>query len=233
MSTFNKKDFGNNIRKFRKIKGFNQEDLAKAINKDRTLISKYESGDSLPSADDISKICDALEISEVDLFGARNKIKNEENIFNPFKSNQLYMYFNAYDYRTKKYKRNKYKLLITNRPDFIKVDFLDIDDDKIYLSGYMLSDNMCSFIIFENNKEFNRRLEVSEIIIDIDSGVDGLMLGTYMGTNSQYIPSIRKCYFSQKEVKFTDEMFEKLKTTDEEIEKLKETNALYLDIFNN
>ena len=43
----------------------------------------------------------------------------------------------------------------------------------------------------------------------------------------------RKCYFSQKDVEFTDEMLENLKPSGSDMYMLKESNALYLDIFNN
>lgn len=233
MAQFNKKDFGENIRKNRLAKGLSQGNLADSLGKNVSTISRFERGELLPDAESISKICDILEISEIDLFGSRNKIKNTGNIKNPFKGNVLYMYFNAYDYRTKEFKKKKYKLELTNRPDLIRVDFIDLYDNKIYLSGYMLSDDSVVFIVFENYKANNRRLEISEIIINIDSGIDGLMLGTFQGTNSQYIPSIRKCYFSQAKVEFTKEMYDKLKITDREMKLLKEQNTLYLDIFNN
>ena len=71
-----------------------------------------------------------------------------------------------------------------------------------------------------------------EMIININDRESDLMLGAYLGTNSQYEPSIRKCYFSKKDIEFTDEMLEDLKPRDYEIKKLEETYALYLDIFN-
>ena len=71
---------------------------------------------------------------------------------------------------------------------------IDLIDNKIYTSGYMLSDNNVCFIILENYKPNNARLEV-EIIINVCNGVDDLMMGSYLGTDRQYRPSIRKCYF--------------------------------------
>lgn len=87
--------------------------------------------------------------------------------------------------------------------------------------------------ILENYKPNNARLEVAEIIINVCNGVDDLMMGSYLGTDRQYRPSIRKCYFSKKDIEFTDEMFENLRITEKENHTLKEENALYLEIFNN
>ena len=113
------------------------------------------------------------------------------------------------------------------------VDFYIPDDNKIYLRGYMQSDKTVSFIALENYEPNNARLEHALIEINIVNGVNDLMLGTYVGNNAQYIPSIRKCYFSQKDVEFTDEMLENLKPSVSDIQMLKESNAIYLDIFNN
>lgn len=56
------------------------------------------------------------------------------------------------------------------------------------------------------------------------------MLGTFHCTNGQYIPSIRKCIVSKKDIEFTNELLEKLKITDIEKENLNKTDILYLDI---
>ena len=58
------------------------------------------------------------------------------------------------------------------------------------------------------------------------------LLGGYFGTNAKCEPSLRKCYFSKKDMKFTKEMFEQLKLNENEKEILEKQNALYLDIFN-
>ena len=58
------------------------------------------------------------------------------------------------------------------------------------------------------------------------------MLDGYFGTNAKCEPSLRKCYFSKKNVDFTDEMFEQLKLNENEQEILNNQSALYLDIFN-
>ena len=68
--------------------------------------------------------------------------------------------------------------------------------------------------------------------INICNGTEGLMLGGYFGTNAKCEPSLRKCYFSKKNVDFTNEMFEQLKLNENEQEILNNQSALYLDIFN-
>ena len=84
----------------------------------------------------------------------------------------------------------------------------------------------------ENYKPTSARVDVAVLEINICGGTDGLMLGGYFGTNAKCEPSLRKCYFSKKNVEFTEEMIEKLKLNENEQEILNKQNALYLDIFN-
>ena len=233
MSNFDSKLFGQNLKKYRKLKELSQENIATLLGKTKATISKYENGDLIMTADNISKVCEELGIYTSDLFEQEYKNINKENSNNPFKSNKLYVYFYAYDYRTKKFGKGKYILDIIERPDFVRVDYYIPGDNKIYLRGYMHADKSVAFISLENYEPNNARLDHALIEINIVNGVNDLMMGTLVGTNSQYIPSIRKCYFSQKDVEFTDEMLEKLKPAENDIKMLNDTNALYLDIFNN
>lgn len=84
----------------------------------------------------------------------------------------------------------------------------------------------------ENYKPTNTRIDVPVLEINISNGTDRLMFGGYFGTNARCEPSLRKCYFSKKNIDFTKEMLEQLKLNDNEREILDKQNALYLDIFN-
>ena len=84
----------------------------------------------------------------------------------------------------------------------------------------------------ENYKPTSSRVDVAVLEINICNGTDNLMLGGYFRTNAKCEPSLRKCYFSKKNVEFTEEMFEQLKLNENERETLNKQNALYLDIFN-
>ena len=194
---------------------------------------RYENGDLIMTADDIAKVCDELGIYSSDLFEQEYKNINKDNSNNPFKSKKLYVYFYAYNYRTRKYGKCKYVLDTIERPDFIRVDYSVYGENKTYMRGYMHADKSVAFISLENYEPNSARLDHAIIEINIANGVNELMLGTLTGTNAQYVPSIRKCYFSQKDVEFTDEMLEELKPTEQDLKMLNETNALYLDIFNN
>lgn len=230
MPSFDKKDFGENIRKFRRIKGLSQENLAMVLNKTSATIARYENGEITPNAEQIHLICNELDIYEYELFNSTKKITNIENSINPFNTDMLYIYYIAYYPKSKKYDKGKFRLKLIQKPDLCKVDFMDYKKDFIYLTGYLQADNHIAVFVFENYKENNLRFELSHIIVNIARGTNKLMLGTFHCTNGQYIPSIRKCIVSKKDIEFTDELLEKLKITDIEKENLTKTDILYLDI---
>lgn len=230
MTSFNKKEFGANIRKFRRAKGLSQENLAYILNKTPATIARYENGEITPNAELIHLICNELGIYEYELFNSTDKITNIENNVNPFNTNILYLYYIAYYSRSKKYDKAKFRLKLTSKPDLCKVDFMDYKNNYIYLSGYLQADNHIAVFVFENYKENNLRFELSHIILNIAKGTDKLMIGTFHCTNGQYVPSIRKCVVSKKDIEFTDEVQQKLKITDIEKESLNQNDILYLDI---
>lgn len=230
MPSFDKKEFGENIRKFRRIKGLSQENLAMVLNKTSATIARYENGEITPNAEQIHLICNELGIYEYELFNSTRKMTNIENSINPFNTDMLYIYYIAYYPKSKKYDKGKFRLKLIQKPDLCKVDFMDYKKDFIYLTGYLQADNHIAVFVFENYKENNLRFELSHIIVNIARGTNKLMLGTFHCTNGQYIPSIRKCIVSKKDIEFTDELLEKLRITDIEKENLNKTDILYLDI---
>lgn len=72
-----KKAFGQNVQKYRKYRKFTQEKLAELIGVDVTSISSIETGKYFPSADNLSKIVDVLQIQFGDLFEFESLSSNE------------------------------------------------------------------------------------------------------------------------------------------------------------
>lgn len=233
MSEFDSKDFGERIRNYRTQKSLSQENLATAIGKNKGTISRYESGEILPDAKEISIICEELGIYEADLYAnGTNRTMQHNKSKNPFNTDKLYVYFNAYNYKTKKFAPDKYILELKQKQNICKVKFVDYHDKRIYSEGYLICNDEIVFAVMENYKPTSSRVDVAVLEINICNGIDGLMLGGYFGTNAKCEPSLRKCYFSKKNVDFTKEMIEELKLNDNEQEILENQNALYLDIFN-
>lgn len=55
--------FAENFKKARKSAGLSQQQIADALGLDRTAITHYEMGDSMPNARNLKKICELTNIS--------------------------------------------------------------------------------------------------------------------------------------------------------------------------
>ena len=235
MPKFDSKDFGERIKNYRIQKGLSQENLAYSLNKSKATISRYEKGEILPNAKDISLICEVLGIYEAELYQSNENIgtMQQDKSKNPFGTNKLYVYFNAYNFRTKKFAPDKYILELEQKQDICRTRFVDFHDGRIYSEGYLIRNDEIVFSVMENYKPTSSKIDVCVIEINICNGIEGLMLGGYFGINTKSEPSLRKCYFSKKNIDFTNEMIENLKLNEYEKEILNKQNALYLDIFSN
>ena len=126
MSKFDSKEFGRRLKNYRIQKGLSQENMAMSLNKSKATISRYESGEILPDVRDVSIICKELGIYEADLYGNNvNRTMQQDKSRNPFNTDKLYIYFNAYDFRTKRFKPDKYILELEQKQDICKAKFVD------------------------------------------------------------------------------------------------------------
>jgi len=233
MPEFDNKDFGERLKNYRIQKGLSQENIAQVLGKNKATVSRYEKGELLPNVAELSIICKELGIYEAELFGNEvNRTMQNNKSKNPFGTDKLYVYFNAYNFRTKRFAPDKYILELEQKQNICKAKFVDYHDKRIYSEGYLICNDEIAFAVMENYRPTSARIDVPVIEINICNGMDGLMLGGYFGTNAKCEPSLRKCYFSKKDVDFTKEMLEQLKLNDNEREILDKQNALYLDIFN-
>lgn len=72
-------NIGDNIKKYRKIKGYRIIDLADKVNVSKQAISLYERGEREPKLSMLSSIAKALDIEVVDLLGVTNiSIRNSK-----------------------------------------------------------------------------------------------------------------------------------------------------------
>ena len=232
MAEFNKSEFGERLKKFRKIKGLSQDNLAMTIGKNASTIARFESGELIPNAEQIFLLCRELEINESELFTLNNKFINKAENKNPFETNTLYIYYNGYYPSSKKFDKCKFKINIVKKSNYCELEFVDYKTDKIYMTGYIETDNFMAFLHFNNYKPTSPRLECNQIDINIANGTNRLMKGILFCTNGKYEPSSRKCFISKNDLEFTDEMLKDLKITNTEFEKMKEVNICYLDIEN-
>ena len=73
-----KKCFGQNVQKYRKHRNLTQERLAELVGVDVTSISAFETGKYFPSADNLSRIVEVLQVQFSDLFEFDSLRSNDE-----------------------------------------------------------------------------------------------------------------------------------------------------------
>ena len=112
MGHFNKEEFGERLKVFRKAKGYSLDYVGLKIKKNATTVGRYENAEIMPDAETISLLCEVLGISEYELFKSDEKINNKENSKNPFNTNRLYLYYNAYYAKSDRYDKGKFVLNI-------------------------------------------------------------------------------------------------------------------------
>ena len=232
MGRFNRKEFGERLKEFRKAKGYSLENIANALNKTSATVSRYETGDILPDLETLSLICNELGINESDLFNNDVQLNNIENSKNPFGVKTLYLYYKTYSQITHKFGRGKFKLNIIEKNNCCEVEFVDYKTNKIYMKGHIVADGNIAVFILENYKPNSPRLEVTEIILNISDCMDRLMFGSLHCTNGKYIPNVRKCIISKLDLEHDDKMAELLKLSDDEKKTLIEEDVLYINVDN-
>jgi len=71
---------------------------------------------------------------EADLYGNNvNRTMQQDKSRNPFNTDKLYIYFNAYDFRTKRFKPDKYILELEQKQDICKAKFVDHHDKRVVI----------------------------------------------------------------------------------------------------
>ncbi len=230
MKQFNKIEFGNKLRFARLKKEVSLEYVGRKIGKSSTTVGRYERGEVIPNAQTISKLCEVLDIYNGDLYkNDVSDIVNIENSKNPFKTNKLYLYYQGF---VGKKKLGKFKFLIELKEtkDFVEVRISDYKTKKTILIGSMLADNYIATIRTENFKANYPRLETNQIILNISGGTENIVIGMMLCTNGEYVPNIKKCLVSKKDLIFTDEMLNMLLLTDEEKDGILKNNIWQADI---
>lgn len=112
-----------NIKKYRKEKGFSQETLAQELNVVRQTISKWEKGISVPDAEMLSKISEVLDVSVMTLLGG-NEETVPEKTDNSEIANQLYILNNQFAKELYRRRKNRRIILIVLLVLFLILPFL-------------------------------------------------------------------------------------------------------------
>ena len=155
MPEFDRKEFGRRLQAFRKQIGRSQENLGRVIKKSATTIGRFEKGTLLPNAEEIYLLCNELGIEEYQLFNSFNKVISKKESINPFNTNTLYVYYIGYYPTLNKYDKCKFVINLIEKSDYCKIELADCRTKKIYLEGYLQSDNLMKGAFYCTDTKYN------------------------------------------------------------------------------
>ncbi len=153
-------NIGKKLNFYRKQQNISLEAMGNRISKSKATISKYEKGDILPDILTLLEICNVLNI---DITQILEQEMSKTNIKNPFKCNQLFLY-----YITNK-KIIASVIELNELDDTIEAKFYnDIKKDKsdcaYFYNGQLDYDSSTVYIHLNNKCTNNSKLEYVDIV---------------------------------------------------------------------
>lgn len=225
MSDIQKK-VGERIRMYRKMRRMSLEELAAKVYKSKSIVSKYELGESVFDMDTLYQIASALDIDPSDLFVPRvNGVSKNGGRYGIFANNALYAYMLVKD-------RN-YQLingLFTfgdgekNSANFYMqvADFDHYMDCKVLYSGTIFCHPNNAFISLVNQADYTDHAVFSAAVRsgNVDTAVGMAMMSSY-STND---PGALKVLFSKAPVENQEDLIQFLMVKREDIDSTKKSN---------
>ncbi len=228
MYEFDKYEFGKKLKTFRKSQGLTQNEFADKLGIERSNISRYENGDTLPSIEVFLEICNILN-TDIENFVKYIDNKNASNVQNPFNCDTLYIYYIS---SSSKSRKAKFRLDIMQKEDKLEVQWVNFTNNTIIMIGELISNDDVAFFLFKNYEPNNPQLERTEIIINLRYSSDNIFMGTINGNADGYKQVTKKLMLSKENLDFTDEMLDRLKISNKEYENMKKDWCWYIDTKN-
>ena len=130
------KQVGEKIRMYRKFRNMSLEELATRIYKSRSILSKYELGESVFDMDVLYRIADVLEIEPAQLLEPRKaKASPDNQRYGIFSNNTLYAYMVV---RDRSYRLMKNMLIFSGDKDNMASFYMHVADFDKYTDCKML-----------------------------------------------------------------------------------------------
>jgi transcriptional regulator with XRE-family HTH domain len=220
---------GSQIKMFRKIKKLTIEELATIINKSKSTVSKYESGEITIDVVTLFNISKALNINIINLLDYEEKEKDVVEQNHPWLANKLYMY----QQNGKKIYCSLIQLRIDETKNktiatlYYKIDKNnDLKNCECVYQGYMdIHDNILNFNL--TNTLYNSESVLINFFIPMNK--PKTLAGLVSGLESSSLrPSSYKVILS-KEPLVAEEQKELLQLSKEVIKRLKDEHVFRVD----
>lgn len=197
-------EIGSRIHFFRKLKGFTLDDLSAKINKHKSTLSKYESGQITVDIESLKEIADALEINITQIIESGDSTRLASlplSPHNPFYNTPvIYLYY--YDGRSSRVVNSVLCLSANQDGDEVRATlYMDVTDLKKYAecryfySGNMYPHDLVSFFALENQTIHIEKMSMLVIHSFCDNS---RFWGAFMGLSPQpFGPMCAKILFSK------------------------------------
>ncbi|MDD6636484.1 MAG: helix-turn-helix transcriptional regulator [Coriobacteriaceae bacterium] len=225
---------GRKIRFFRKKRNLSQEELARAIHKSKSTLSKYESGSISIDVDSLYEIACALGVEIYQLVDEKVVDEAPQTLARPLfdGKNILYMYY--YDGRFKSVVTTvleiKYERAVGNNiPVYCYMDCPSVknyESCKYYYSGSMVCHDLVSYVSLGNPNNSMEQLSFT-ILNPFHRGMEtwGFMLAI---SYNPIVPLALKFLIMPEPLLKSDITREKLSFSKDELRLVKELNMMLL-----
>ena len=227
---------GEQIRKYRKIKGFTIQELADAIHKSRATVSKYETGEISLDIETLFEIASVIQVPPPQLIewkweNQKESVPQETGLRTFYNARRLYFYF--YDGRYGRMKDGAIDILPGGEGNQKEASMrLSVvtprgRSSEIYYSGKVTYSDMLIRFFFKN--QYNPLEEDLLYIynpLEYRESTYGLLCGI---SSSDMHPCAFKCLITLAPHQYTEELKEQLMLTKQELKEYKKLNMLVID----
>jgi Predicted transcriptional regulators len=227
-------EVGKKIRFFRKLRGMTLDELAAAINKSKSSLSKYEKGSIIIDIITLSEIASVLEISPASLIDTDIQCHKSQTLPGTsfFEKNKLYEYH--FDGRRNSIVKSVMVIRHGDIDDAVKAQlFVGISDYKApdkcrhYYSGCMMYYDMLTHFVLSNE---TNPVEKMHITIINPLGQRTVASGMMMAFSEKPFANLAaKIIVSEHIINDNDHILKQLIVSKEEIEQLKKTNLFLVE----
>ena len=225
---------GENLKYYRKLRGFTLDELGNKIHKTKATVSKYEKSEIIPDMLTVLEICNTLNINLSQLFPLSVQFLNY-SFTNPFHSDKVYLYY---------YTENKLILSILElqiEDNLILTKFYNgvqninhyKTDSCYYYEGTLQTDKIIGFINLHNPTSQETQLENVQISFTIPWSKKFQITNFFiLGLTPNALPIVKKGIMSTSPIKNITPYKKYLHITKTDLSNIQKDNAWILSNYN-
>ena len=213
------KEIGAKVRLYRRIKGITAQELAAAIHKTKSTVSKYENGEIVMDVEVLAEIARVLDIEISQLLDFSSSEKRALSLPKGILSGEE-TYFYSYDGRSSRVTSNMIRIHAADDAVtavmYLDVPSLDKPEDcrALYYGTAEFHDILTRYALINQSNDMEAIFIYAMNTMEQRATTYGLMLG--ISTYPLY-PAVMKCLFSAAPLTVGEDLKEKLMISKEDI----------------